>query len=85
MLIKESDGISFSEDLASCDASDPAIVAALECAVPITTLEAEPFSLFIGDSVFAKIVAINVKGESLNSDPGNSAIILTKPNAPRNL
>jgi len=33
----QSDG-EFSEDLASCDGSNPAIVAALSCAIPLLTL-----------------------------------------------
>jgi hypothetical protein len=44
-----------------------------------------PYSLSIGDSVFAKVIASNIKGESDDSINGNNAIILTKPNAPRNL
>jgi hypothetical protein len=34
------------------------------------------------DSVYAKIVAYNIYGESTISDAGNGAIILTEPDAP---
>lgn len=35
-----------------------------------------------GDSVFVKVVAINIYGESIESDAANGAIILQVPSAP---
>jgi hypothetical protein len=43
---------------------------------------AEPFSLLIGDDVSVRVVATNIKGSSIESDAGQGAIILTKPDAP---
>jgi hypothetical protein len=35
-----------------------------------------------GDSVHAKIVAVNIYGDSIDSEVGNGAIIITYPDAP---
>jgi hypothetical protein len=48
-------------------------------------LKAAPFELPWGASVYAKLKANNIKGESLESDAGNGAIIKTQPDAPINL
>jgi hypothetical protein len=53
--------------------------------IPVSVLKAAPFSLDWGDSVYAKIVATNIKGNSLSSDAGNGAIIVTNPDPPTNL
>jgi len=45
-------------------------------------LTAAPYSLTLGDSVFAKVVAINFYGESQVSDAGNGGTILYVPSAP---
>jgi hypothetical protein len=42
----------------------------------------EPFSLYWGDSVWAKVIATNVYGDSVESVEGNGAIIITYPDAP---
>ena len=41
--------------------------------------------MVFGDSVFARVTAINYYGESIESDFGNGAIILLVPDAPINL
>lgn len=46
------------------------------------TLRSAPYSLVFGDSVFARVVAINYYGESLASDSGNGATILLVPDSP---
>lgn len=48
-------------------------------------MKAVPFSIDWGKSIFARIIAINVYGNSLVSAGGNGAIILTVPDAPTNL
>jgi hypothetical protein len=48
-------------------------------------LIAAPFSLDWGASVYAKVIATNIKGDSLESDAGNGAIIITSPDSPANL
>lgn len=52
------------------------------CSVPIDTLRQAPFSLEWGDSVFAKVFAFNLYGDSPVSETANGAVILTIPDAP---
>jgi hypothetical protein len=68
-----------------CDATVTSILNAQQCTIPLSTLTAVPYSLVQGDSIFAKVVAINYYGESLESDSGNGAIIYLVPDAPINL
>lgn len=49
------------------------------------TLRSPPFSLDWGSSIYAKVVATNLYGDSLTSNDGNGAIIITYPDAPLNL
>lgn len=54
--------------------------------MPITSLVAEPFLLERGDSVFAVVVATNpIGGDSVQSEAGNGATIISAPDAPLNL
>jgi len=55
------------------------------CSVLISDLIVAPYHLPWGSSVFAKVVAFNIKGNSVESAAGNSAVILTIPDAPTNL
>jgi hypothetical protein len=54
------------------------------CTVPVSTLEAAPFKLKDGDSVYARIVCQNVIGSSIASDVDNGAIIPSVPSAVQN-
>lgn len=49
------------------------------------TLRNAPYSLSWGDSVYASIVAINAYGESVKSNDGNGAVIITYPDPPIDL
>jgi hypothetical protein len=84
VAIRQKDN-NFSEQLDYCDGSQLSIVEALSCSVPLATIRGAPFSLEFGDSIFAKVVAINYYGESASSDEGNNAIVLLVPDAPTNL
>lgn len=53
--------------------------------MPISVLRASPYSHPWGASIYAKVVAINLVGESSESVEGNSAIILTQPDKPINV
>jgi hypothetical protein len=44
-----------------------------------------PFNMYWGDSVYAKVKAINIVGESEFSATGNGAVMITSPDAPVNL
>jgi hypothetical protein len=53
--------------------------------LPVITLKTTPWEIAWGSSVWVKIVAINIYGESAESTPGNGAIIITYPDAPVSL
>ncbi len=51
----------------------------------MSILKNSPFNLDWGAKVFAKIMATNIKGNSLVSDPGTGATIISNPDAPVDL
>jgi hypothetical protein len=53
--------------------------------VPISVLTVTPYSLPWGSNVHAKVIAYNIYGDSVISEPGNEAIILTVPDSPVSL
>ena len=78
----QSDNITFTQDLTDCDGTKASIVSAAQCSVPITILRASPYSLSWGSSIYAKVVATNIYGNSAISLSGNGAVILTVPDSP---
>ena len=66
----------YSADLTNCDMSTST---ATTCTIPVTALRVSPFSLGWGTSVYAKVVAKNIYGSSLESSDGNGALITTTP------
>jgi hypothetical protein len=54
----------------------------VSCTVPVAALRTAPFNLDWGDSVKVKIVATNSYGDSLVSELGGDAILVTTPGAP---
>jgi len=72
--LKKSDNL-WALDLVNCDGGSLSGMANPSCAIPITTLEASPFSLTSGDSVLAKVIATNEVGDSGTSSEGNGAQI----------
>ena len=75
----------FYEEYSYCDGSLSAVVSSRQCTIPLLTLQAPPFYLTLGDSVFASVTASNVYGESNASPIGNGAIIVEVPDAPVSL
>lgn len=53
--------------------------------IPVSVLRNEPFSLSWGTSVYAKLIATNIEGDSIESNEGNGAMIIRDPDAPSNL
>lgn len=84
VLLKSWDG-SFNEETAHCDASQEDIFKNKQCSVPTSVLNEFPYSVQWGESVIAKVIAINQYGESAESLEGNGALMLTNPDAPVNL
>lgn len=85
ITIRQSDFLTFTEELTNCDGSQNAVFTNTACSIPIDVLTAAPFSLTRGLSVWAKIVAINMYGDSEESDQGNGAKIVLVPDAPLSL
>jgi len=85
VYIRQSDGVTYSMDLTSCDGRIATVINTRSCLVPIQTLRAAPFSLSWGSSVFIKVEAVNTYGISSISLEGNGAVILTKPDSPIDL
>lgn len=85
VTIRHNDDLTFSEEVTNCQGSDSAIITEHSCSVLISDLIVAPYHLSWGSSVFAKVIAINIKGNSLISDEGNGAVILTLPDAPTDL
>ena len=83
--IRHADEVTYSEELTSCDGTDPTIVDNLQCSIPSYLLNQAPFSLAWGSSVYAKVRAINANGDSPFSPEGNGGVIITNPDAPINL
>jgi large repetitive protein len=83
VLVLESDGATWTA-AAGCDGTEPTVVAAASCAVPMATLRASPFALVLNDPVIAKVRAHNLLGWSLAYSPPTvtGATIKTEPGAP---
>lgn len=50
--------------------------------MPMSIMTQAPYSLSLGDSVYAKIVAINFYGEGIMSTSGNGATCVLPPTVP---
>ena len=79
LSIRQSDTSTFTVDSANCDMSSSVLTT---CTIPVAILRASPYSLEWGTSVYAKVIAINSYGNSLESQEGNGAVITTTPGAP---
>jgi hypothetical protein len=85
ITFRQSDGITYSESLTTCDGSDALIMAQKICYIPFTTFKVDPFNLAWGSSIYAKVSATNIMGSSLTSSAGNGATITKIPDPPENL
>jgi hypothetical protein len=48
-------------------------------------INSSPYSIPWGESVYAKVLAINAYGSSPYSDEGNGGVIITNPDSPVNI
>jgi hypothetical protein len=80
--VRQSDGLTFSEYLATCDGSGSAIVSGLECTILVSVLRAAPYSLSWGDLIYARVAATNIKGISEYSGASSGVAMLTVPDTP---
>jgi hypothetical protein len=84
IYVRESDSTSFSLELISCDGSNTELVQATECSISVQILRGTPFNLPWGSNIHAKVVATNLYGDSIESEVGNGALMITFPDAPIN-
>ncbi len=85
IYIRTSDGVTFTSDQTNCNGANSVILANAQCSIPISTLRSSVYNLPWGSSVWAKVVAYNLYGNSVVSPAGNGAVILTLPDAPTTL
>lgn len=69
----------------ACDGADPTIFANLECTVNVNVFKTDPYNVLWGDHIWVKVAANNIKGASVESNPGSGAMILTRADKPINL
>jgi hypothetical protein len=69
----------YEEEVVYCDGTQSAIVAALQCEIPVTVLRASPYDLAYDELIVAKVSAINSNGEGPESTAAGSATIQTEP------
>lgn len=81
ITIRESDYFTYSE-APECDGTTSDVITNTECRVAFDTLVSFPFELPWGSSVYAKVRASNLVGDSSYSYPGNGALMYTKPDPP---
>ena len=81
ITIRESDYFTYSTT-AECDGTTSDVITNASCRVSFDTLVAFPYELPWGSSVYAKIIATNIVGESRQSYPGNGAVLYTQPDPP---
>lgn len=82
---QHSDGTTYSEDKTICDGSLAGTISTRTCTVANTIFTQAPFNIEWGSSIYAKVYATNVKGDSVLSLAGNGAEILRVPDVPTDL
>lgn len=68
-----------------CDGSDSTIMAQAYCVIPSIDLHETSFLLPWASSIWAKVVATNLYGDSATSEAGNGATIVAVPDKPISL
>jgi len=69
----------FNIDFTYCDGEDLETMAGMKCEIPSTSFVSTLYGLTWGDKVYAKVIAHNSYGDSLESDLSNPTILMTNP------
>lgn len=85
IIVQHNDGVTYTEETTHCNGLEIAIIDNHSCNVLISDLIQAPYHRDWGASIYAKVIAINIIGNSQVSEAGNGAIILTVPEAPTDL
>lgn len=85
IYIRTSDLQTYAQEQTYCP--DTSTYGTTLCTLPVTALQAEPFNLEVGDSIYAKVLAHNTIGDGAESTPGNNALvsIVIAPDSPVDL
>jgi hypothetical protein len=65
VYIRESDQATFTEETVQCVGNDAAVISNRQCQVTLALLQVSPYNLVKDDSVYIKIVSVNVYGDSI--------------------
>jgi hypothetical protein len=77
--------LSYILDNTVCNGLSATVIANSQCTVPLSKLTASPYNLLKGYSIFAQVIATNLYGDSLLSQPGNGGVIVLVPDSPVSL
>lgn len=55
------------------------------CTIPVSIFRTSPYDLPWGSDIYAKVITVNIYGDSLSSVEGNGALIRTTPDVPTDL
>ena len=75
IYIREHSSSQFTQETLECDGTDATIISQRWCLIHLDTLKSAPYNLVKDEGVYAKIISINVYGESALSSAGNGALI----------
>jgi hypothetical protein len=84
VYIQEVGTTTYTQESTDCDGTSATVISNRYCHIDISTLIAS-FNLDGGDSVYAKVVAVNTYGETAQSSEGNGAYYSRVPDSPINL
>lgn len=73
--VLEHDAVTYTEEAVECVGTNSDVVNNRQCTIALQTLQAAPYNLICGDSIWVKVVSINTYGESVISNAGNGAVI----------
>lgn len=84
VFVKEIGSPIYTQESADCDGALATVISNQYCHIDISTLIAS-YNLDGGDSIYAKVVAVNSYGETAQSEEGNGAYYTRVPDIPINL
>ena len=64
IFVQEIDTGTFTQESTDCVGTDATVISNRYCHIQVTTLLAAPYNMDGGDSVFAKVIAVNLYGET---------------------
>jgi hypothetical protein len=83
-MIRHFDGTTFTA-YAGCNVlANLSFTATRSCLVDLSDLQAAPYTLLLGNRVYAVLVATNIAGSSSSAE-GSGAVIMTNPDPPSSL